>query len=290
MWVADGWTDFELIDAGNGEKLERWGAYILRRPDPQALWPAGGDARWDEARAVYRRSKSGGGEWAFAGSVPPSWEIGYRRLRLTVKPMQFKHTGVFPEQSVNWDWVADRLARRDARDGSARVLNVFAYTGASTVAAALAGATVCHVDAAKGMVALARQNAALSRVPGDRIRYIVDDAMKFIKREIRRGVRYDAVIMDPPAYGRGPGGELWRAETHLYGMVELCAELLSDRPLFFILNAYAAGITAASAGNILTMAVSGRFGGRVENAEMGVRSSSCGVVLPCGCCARWEPD
>jgi len=290
MWVADEWTDFELLDAGNGEKLERWGPYILRRPDPQAIWPADKNTReWSSADAVYRRSASGGGHWESDGNVPECWEIGYKRLRFKVRPMQFKHTGIFPEQAVNWDWIVDRLGEcKKRRAGAPGVLNLFAYTGASSVAAASAGASVCHVDAARGIVAKAKENVALSGIGNGGVRYIVDDVLKFVRRERRRNARYDAVIMDPPAYGRGPGGELWKAETHLYETVEICADLLADRPLFFIINAYAAGISASSIENILRAALCGKFGGRAESSEIGLPLSRRDMVLPCGCSARWE--
>ena len=306
MWVAGDWVDYELLGAGDGEKLERWGPYILRRPDPQAVWPAEktmSSQKWQTADAVYHRSKSGGGSWEYKRELPPIWEINYKGLRFGIKPMQFKHTGVFPEQAVNWDWIINKLNNhrdqrgqvsqsgqnsQSSRRADIRVLSLFAYTGAATIAAASAGALVCHVDAARGIVAMAKDNAARSLVPGDRIRYIVDDVMKFVRRELRRGTVYDAVIMDPPAYGRGPGGELWKAETHLYEIVELCAGLLEAPPLFFIINSYAAGIPASSVGNILKFAIGGRFGGAVECAEMGIRAADGNFVLPCGCCARWE--
>ena len=289
MWVAGDWTDFELLDAGFGEKLERWGPYILRRPDPQAVWPADkSKGLWPAADAVYIRSGNGGGGWECRGEMPAGWDIRYKQLRFRVKPMQFKHTGIFPEQAVNWDWMREMIAGR----GAVRVLSLFAYTGAATVAAAAAGASVCHVDAAKGMVAMAKENASLSGVPNGRIRYIVDDAVKFIRREIRRGSKYDAVVMDPPAYGRGPGGELWKSEIHLYEAINLCSQLLSNAPIFFVVNTYTTGISAASVENILRIAVKSRFGGRLECGELGlpVAAQPDGIVLPCGCCARWAPD
>jgi 23S rRNA (cytosine1962-C5)-methyltransferase len=291
IWVSGDWADYELLDAGYGEKLERWGRYVLRRPDPQAIWPAVKDApAWRAADAVYHRSASGGGSWEFINKLPPSWEINYGQLRFTIKPMQFKHTGLFPEQAVNWDWAIRKIISRKARPETARVLNLFAYTGGATVAAASVGADVCHVDAARGIVAIAKENALLSHIPDDKIRYIVDDVVKFARRETRRGSKYDAVIMDPPSYGRGPGGELWKAEDHLYDVVRLCTDLLNDPPLFFILNSYAAGISAAAAGNILHFAVTKRFGGLVECGELGIPAKSGAFSLPCGCCARWERD
>ena len=329
MKLSSNWSDYEIIASGNGEKLERWGSYILRRPDPQAVWPAEkGAGGWLNADAIYHRSASGGGNWEFLRKLPQSWEIAYRNLRFNITPMQFKHTGIFPEQAVNWDWMAGKLRGGDGAgsggsasggdgiggggseqacgdgiggggseqacgggggvSGGARVLNLFAYTGAATVAAASAGARVCHVDAARGMVAKAKENAALSGIAADRLRYIVDDVFKFTRREIRRGARYDAVVMDPPAYGRGPDGELWKAETHLYEIVELCAALLSETPLFFIVNSYSTGISAAAIENVLKIAVGGRFCGRTESGELGLPVTRGRFVLPCGCCARWE--
>jgi 23S rRNA (cytosine1962-C5)-methyltransferase len=300
MLLAGEWTDFELIDSGYGEKLERWGGYVLRRPDPQAIWPADkSGAKWRAADAVYHRSATGGGGWELLRDMPERWVVGYRSLRFYVQLMQFKHTGIFPEQAVNWDWAAARIAdaaaaRAAAGRGAVRLLNLFAYTGGATVAAAAAGAAVTHVDAARGMVAKAKDNAALSGIPRDRVRYIVDDAVKFVRREIKRGSRYDAVIMDPPAYGRGPGGELWKPERSLFELAELCVSALSDEPIFFLINAYAAGLSPASLGNILSVAVGdgrGKNGGRtgrVASGELGLASSLRGIALPCGCFARWE--
>ncbi|MDR3121055.1 MAG: class I SAM-dependent methyltransferase [Clostridiales bacterium] len=315
MLEAGEWKDYELLDAGFGEKLERWGAYILRRPDPQAVWPPDQKIReWERADAVYHRAESGGGRWAPNRALPEQWQVGYKHLNFSVQLMQFKHTGLFPEQAVNWDWAAERISGANAAagvfadtdasvaagantaagvfagaSGSARVrlLNLFAYTGAATVAAASAGAVVCHVDAARGMVAKAKDNAARSRVPFERTRYIVDDVLKFVRREIRRGNRYDAVIMDPPAYGRGPEGELWKAEEQLYALVDLCTEVLAERPLFFLINSYTTGLSAAAIGNILRVAVERRFGGQTESDELGLPIARRGIVLPCGCCGRW---
>ena len=289
IWIAGDWQDYALLDAGYGEKIERWGPFVLRRPDPQAVWPADKDAgHWLDADAFYHRSASGGGAWEFSRALPEKWAISYKRLRFNVKPMQFKHTGLFPEQAVNWDWIVDRLGSRRWRDGDKRVLNLFAYTGAATMAAASAGACVCHVDAARGMVQAAKENAGLSNIPHEKTRYIVDDVFKFVRREIRRGAEYDAIIMDPPAYGRGPGGELWKAEDHLSDIVELCAQLLSDDPLFFVINSYTTGTSATSIENILKVVVAGRFGGAAESGELGIPAMRGGIVLPCGCCARWE--
>ncbi|MDR1438658.1 MAG: class I SAM-dependent methyltransferase [Clostridiales bacterium] len=300
MILADGWKDFELIDSGGGEKLERWGAFVLRRPDPQAVWPADKScAQWRGADAVYHRSATGGGSWERLRAVPDRWPVGYRNLRFYVQLMQFKHTGVFPEQAANWDWAAPMIAAEAASRAKARpaaeaarapvrVLNLFAYTGGATAAAAAAGASVTHVDASRGMVLKAKDNQALSGVPHGRVRYIVDDAVKFVRREIRRGNRYDAVIMDPPAYGRGPGGELWKSETGLYDLAELCVSALSGEPLFFLINSYATGLSPSSIGNILSVAAGGRLGGRVECGEIGLMATERGIALPCGCFARWE--
>ena len=290
MWAARKWTDYELLDAGRGEKLERWGKYILRRPDPQAIWPANKNAgAWGAADAVYARSSGGGGRWDFNTQVPESWTIGYGVLRLRVKPMQFKHTGVFPEQAANWDWAAEKI--RASGKSDIKVLNLFAYTGAATAAAAAAGAAVCHVDAARGMLGMAKENAVLSSVPARNTRFIVDDVFKFVRRELRRGSRYDAIIMDPPAYGRGPDGELWKAEDQLSEIIDFCAGLLSEAPLFFLVSSYASGISAVSIENTLKVALKGKHGGRTESGELGLPVSSRkkdGIFLPCGCAARWE--
>ena len=230
MFIADGWKDYEVLDTGDGEKLERWGDIILRRPDPQAIWPKQQPDMWRRADAHYHRSTKGGGEWEFLRRLPERWQISYRDLRFYVRPTNFKHTGLFPEQAVNWDWMSGLIKQR----GSARVLNLFGYTGGATVACAKAGAEVCHVDAAKGMVLWARENRELSGVDETRVRWIIDDALKFVQREKRRGKTYDGLLMDPPSYGRGPGGEVWKLENELYGLVEECAGVLSDKPLFFL--------------------------------------------------------
>ena len=241
MYLADGWQDFEILDAGNGDKLERWGSFVLLRPDPQAVWPMGEH----KADAVYYRSQSGGGHWEFQRELPESWTIRYRGLTFIVRPTGFKHTGLFPEQAVNWDFMADRLAAwRKGRSEAPRVLNLFAYTGGATCACAKAGAQVVHVDAAKGMVAWAKDNAAASGLSDAPIRYMVDDCLKFVRREQRRGNRYEGILMDPPSYGRGPGGEMWKIETGLYELVSECAKLLSDDPCFFLINSYTTGAGA----------------------------------------------
>ena len=295
MLVAEGWQDYELLDTCFGEKLERWGKYILRRPDPQAIWPKGAEeALWGSADAVYHRSGRGGGYWEFSRDVPDKWTIKYEGLTFHIQPMQFKHTGLFPEQAVNWVWARDLIVRRlkRMRDrgqvGTTEVLNLFAYTGGATLAAVSAGARVCHVDASKGMVQRAKENMSASRLPSELTRYIVDDVRKFVKREIRRNRRYDAIVMDPPAYGRGPDGELWRVEEQLFDLVEMCAKLLSDEPLFMIISAYASALAPTAIKNLLSLTVESEIGGRVSCDEIGLESLAQGFVLPCGCCGRWE--
>ena len=285
MWISDNWQDYELLDASDGERLERWGKYILVRPDPQILWRgAAKHPAWKKADAVYRRSSSGGGAWK-QNKLPASWQIGYRDLTFIVKPMGFKHTGLFPEQAANWDWFAEKI-RRAGRP--VRVLNLFAYTGGATIAAAKAGASVVHVDAAKGMVAQARENARLSGLAEAPIRYIVDDCKKFVEREIKRGHKYEAIIMDPPSYGRGPSGEVWKIEDCVDELVTLSAKLLSDEPLFFLINSYTTGLSPLSMQYILDLRVKNRFGGVCTAGELGLPVTQSGGVLPAGASARWE--
>ena len=287
MWISDKWKDFELLDCSGGEKLERWGKYNLVRPDPQAIWETPkSDSRWSCRDARYRRSETGGGSWD-KGGLPESWQISYGELRFNVKPMNFKHTGLFPEQACNWDWAMEKI-RTAGRPVS--VLNLFAYTGAATVACAKAGATVCHVDAAKGMVAWAKENAVSSGLKDAPIRWIVDDCAKFVEREIRRGRRYDAIIMDPPSYGRGPGGEIWKLEDELYGLLTLCVNVLSDDPLFFMLNSYTTGLSAGCMQHMLGCTVGEKFGGRVEADEIGLPVGNGGLNLPCGSTAIWHRE
>lgn len=286
MLLADDWKDYELIDTGNGEKLERWGRYILRRPDPQVIWPASaGCELWQSADAVYNRSSSGGGEWNFSRQLPEKWVIKYKMLSFYVQPMGFKHTGLFPEQSINWNWIAGKINKASR---PVRVLNLFAYTGSLTIAAAQAGAEVCHVDAAKGMVIKAKQNLELSGLSEKPVRFIVDDALKFVQREIRRNSLYNAVVMDPPAFGRGPKGELWKIEDELYTLVKTAADVLSDDPLFFIINSYTTGLSAPVLENILQLCVKSRFKGRIKADDIGIPSSSGNIALPCGTTGRWE--
>ena len=284
MWIADKWEDYELLDASDGERLERWGKYVLRRPDPQIIWKNSATHKaWNKADATYKRSSSGGGGWS-KNTLPATWNISYGELTFCLKPMGFKHTGLFPEQAANWDWFSE-LIRNAHRP--IKVLNLFAYTGGATVAAAKAGASVVHVDAAKGMVAQAKENAALSGLADAPIRYIVDDCKKFVEREIRRGNKYDAVIMDPPSYGRGPSGEVWKIEDSVDELITLTSQLLSNDPLFFLVNSYTTGLSPAAMQYILGLKVVSRYGGRLESEELGLRVSATGLAIPGGASARW---
>ncbi|MCR4682788.1 MAG: class I SAM-dependent methyltransferase [Clostridiales bacterium] len=284
MWFPADWKDYELIDCDGGERLERWGSYILIRPDPQVIWSAGrSDPRWRKADGIYRRSSSGGGAWV-ESRLPEEWNIAYRDLMFRLKPMGFKHTGLFPEQAANWDWFSEIIR---AAGRPVRVLNLFAYTGGATVAAAAAGASVCHVDSAKGMVAHAKENARLSGLGDAPVRYIVDDCLKFVERELRRGNRYDGIIMDPPSYGRGPSGEVWKLEESADRLVSLCAGLLSDEPLFFLVSSYTAGLSPLAVRYILDRRVTDRFGGFSEAGELALRVTSTRGFLPCGSSVRW---
>ncbi|MCX7923624.1 MAG: class I SAM-dependent methyltransferase [Clostridia bacterium] len=286
MLLADDWKDYELIDTGNGEKLERWGDFILRRPDPQIIWPLKDESgAWKKADAYYHRSQSGGGGWDFKRKLPEKWTISYDKLSFYITPTGFKHTGLFPEQAVNWKWIIEKI--RSAKR-PIRVLNLFAYTGGATVASAYAGAEVCHVDAAKGMVAWAKENIALSGLADRPVRYIVDDVIKFVQREKRRERQYDAIIMDPPSYGRGPKGEVWKIEDELFGFVQECMEILSPEPLFFLINSYTTGFSPTVVGNILKMTVAQRYGGEISSGEVGIPSTSSKLILPCGIYGRWE--
>ena len=282
------WQDYELIDTLDGERLERWGDILLIRPDPQILWSGEKrDPRWGQAHARYQRSSSGGGRWTYYKKVPEVWKIRWEDLTFRLKTMGFKHTGIFPEQAVNWDFAMERI-RRAGRPIS--VLNLFGYTWAASVACAAAGASVCHVDAAKGMVAWGKENAKLSGLESAPIRWIVDDCGKFVEREIRRGRRYDAIIMDPPSYGRGPTGEVWKLEDNLYPFVELCAKVLSDQPLFVLINSYTTGLAPSVLTYILETVVSRRFGGRTDSQEIGLPVTETGLVLPCGATGRWQGE
>ena len=284
MWCSDKWQDYELLDASDGERLERWGKYILVRPDPQIIWK--GAARhhaWKQADGVYRRSTSGGGGWV-KHKMPETWDISYGDLKFRLKPMGFKHTGLFPEQATNWDWFSSLIKNANR---PIKVLNLFAYTGGATVAAAKAGASVVHVDASKGMVAMAKENAALSGLESAPIRYIVDDCKKFIEREIRRGNKYDGIIMDPPSYGRGPNGEVWKLEDNIDELIGLASQVLSREPLFFLINSYTTGLSPLTMSYILDLKVRSVYGGKVESGEIGLRVSQTGSVLPCGASTRW---
>ena len=284
MWCSDKWQDYELLDASDGERLERWGKYILVRPDPQIIWK--GAARhhaWKQADGVYRRSSSGGGGWV-KHKMPETWDISYGDLKFRLKPMGFKHTGLFPEQATNWDWFSSLIKNANR---PIKVLNLFAYTGGATVAAAKAGAAVVHVDASKGMVAMAKENAALSGLENAPIRYIVDDCKKFIEREIRRGNKYDGIIMDPPSYGRGPNGEVWKLEDNIDELIGLASQVLSHEPLFFLINSYTTGLSPLTMSYILDLKVRSVYGGKVEAGEIGLRVSQTGSVLPCGASTRW---
>ena len=287
MWKADQWKDYEVLDTSDGEKLERWGSFYLVRPDPQVIWSTPRqDPRWKRFDARYARSSTGGGHWS-AHHLPEHWCIRYRELTFQVKPMNFKHTGVFPEQAANWDFIDDQI-RRAGRPVS--VLNLFAYTGGATLAAAAAGASVCHVDASKGMVAWARENAAASGLSGAPIRWIIDDCAKFVEREIKRGRRYDAVIMDPPSYGRGPSGEIWKLEKDLFPFLKLVSGVLSDDPLFFIINSYTTGLAPSVLTCLLDSVVTPRFGGGTVSDELGLPVTDSGLVLPCGATGRWTRE
>lgn len=286
MRCTDKWLDYELLDASSGERLERWGDIILIRPDTQIIWNTPKtDYRWSKAHARYIRSNSGGGHWQYYKKMPEQWNIHCGELGFVIKPMGFKHTGVFPEQAVNWEYAAKLITLADR---PISVLNLFGYTGGATVACLKAGASVCHVDASKGMVSLAKENAALSGVADKPVRWIVDDCVKFVNREIRRGRRYDAVIMDPPSYGRGPGGEVWKLETELYPFLELCRQVLSENPLFFLLNSYTSGLSPAVMQYTLTSVLKNGLGGNVTADEIGLPVTSTGLVLPCGNTAIWE--
>ncbi len=285
MLLADKWTDYQLIDASDGQKLERWGDYYLVRPDPQAIWSYKTEKNlWSKAHACYHRSKAGGGAWEYRQKLPESWQIKYNSLTFNVKPMGFKHTGIFPEQASNWDFLIDKITSAGRH---IKVLNLFAYTGGATVACAYAGASVVHVDASKGMVSWAKENAASSGLADAPIRYIVDDCVKFAQREIRRGNKYDVIIMDPPTYGRGPKGELWRFEDELFPLVSECVSLLSDKPLLFIVNSYTTGISHTVVSNVLSYLIQYKFGGKLVSDELGLPMSSSLLTLPCGYTTRW---
>ena len=285
MIIANNWKDYEILDMANGEKLERWGKYYLIRPDPQIIWKDKTfPNKWNIANAKYKRSKTGGGSWEYKTKLPDAWQIKYKNLTFNIKPMGFKHTGLFPEQAVNWDWMIDKIknAKREIK-----VLNLFAYTGGATVACLSAGASVCHVDSSKGMVTWAKENVNSSGLKDAKIRYIVDDVVKFVQREIRRGNKYDAIIMDPPSYGRGTSGEVWQFENNISDLVKVCTEVLSDNPLFFLINSYTTGISAEVLANILKINLKVHKG-KISAGEIGLPMKNSNLVLPCGIFSRWE--
>jgi len=283
MWIADNWKDYEVLDTSNGEKLERWDKYLLVRPDPQVIWNTPKtNLGWTKMNGHYHRSFSGGGEWEFF-NLPEQWCVNYGSLKFNLKPFSFKHTGLFPEQATNWDWFSALI--RNA--SSAKVLNLFAYTGGATLAAAAAGAQVTHVDASKGMVNWAKENAKSSGLENAPIRWLVDDCVKFVEREIRRGSQYDAIIMDPPSYGRGPKGEIWKIEDSIFPFIELCAKILSNKPLFFLINSYTTGLQPAVLSYMLNTAIVKKFGGTVLSDEVGLPVKDTGLILPCGASGRY---
>ncbi len=285
MWLAEDWKDYEIIDCSDGEKLERWGGYVLIRPDPQVIWNTPKENKlWRKPNAHYHRSKSGGGSWEFT-DLPQQWQIGYKGLRFNLKPFAFKHTGLFPEQAVNWDWFGGKI--KDA-GRPVKVLNLFAYTGGATLAAASAGALVTHVDASKGMVTWARENAVSSGLGEAQIRWLVDDCVKFVQREIRRGNKYDGIIMDPPSYGRGPKGETWKLEENIFEFIKLCSELLSDNPIFFLVNSYTTGLAPSVLTYMIEETVGKKFKGHTESQEIGLSVKKTGLALPCGASGRWS--
>ena len=285
MYFSENWKEYELLDASDGERLERWGKYILVRPDPQIIWKnSRSHPLWKKADGIYRRSSGGGGGWV-KSRMPEQWTVGYGDLNFRIKPMGFKHTGLFPEQAANWDWFSGLIKNADR---PIKVLNLFAYTGGATMAAAKAGAQVVHVDASKGMVAMAKENAQLCGLADAPIRYIVDDCKKFVEREIRRGNKYDGIIMDPPSYGRGPNGEVWKLEDNIDELITLVSQVLSDEPLFFLVNSYTTGLSPMTMGYIVDLKVSSRYGGYTEAGELGLKVSQSGLVLPCGASTRWQ--
>lgn len=294
MKVANNWKDYEILDMANGEKLERWNNIYLVRPDPQIIWnDKQYPEKWKQANARYNRSSTGGGHWDYKKRLPDSWQIKYNNLTFNIKPMGFKHTGIFPEQAVNWDWMMDKIQNEiKTTNREVKVLNLFAYTGGATVACLYAGASVCHVDSSKGMVAWAKENVVSSRLQERPVRYIVDDVVKFVQREIRRGNKYDAIIMDPPSYGRGANGEVWKFEENLPMLIEICMQVLSDNPLFFLINSYTTGTSSMVLENLLKMNMRKKYGKRAddgifENGEVGLPMTDSDFILPCGIYSKW---
>lgn len=294
MKVANNWKDYEILDMANGEKLERWNNIYLVRPDPQIIWnDKQYPEKWKQANARYNRSSTGGGHWDYKKRLPDSWQIKYKNLTFNIKPMGFKHTGIFPEQAVNWDWMMDKIQNEiKTTNREVKVLNLFAYTGGATVACLYAGASVCHVDSSKGMVAWAKENVVSSRLQERPVRYIVDDVVKFVQREIRRGNKYDAIIMDPPSYGRGTNGEVWKFEENLPMLIEICMQVLSDDPVFFLINSYTTGTSSMVLENLLKMNMRKKYGKRAdngifENGEVGLPMTDSDFILPCGIYSKW---
>ena len=284
MELANNWQDYEILDMANGEKLERWGDIILIRPDPQIIWNKKSfPNKWKQANAKYNRSKTGGGSWEYNTNIPKVWKVKYKDLTFNIKPMGFKHTGLFPEQAVNWEWMINKIKKANRE---INVLNLFAYTGGATVACLSAGASVCHVDSSKGMVSWAKENVISSGLEKRPVRYIIDDVIKFVQREIRRGRKYDAIIMDPPSYGRGANGEVWQFENNIYELVELCTKVLSNKPLFFLINSYTTGISSKVLENILRLNIKNK--GNLSSGEIGIPMKDSKLVLPCGIYGRWE--
>ena len=285
MNIANEWKDYEIIDMASGEKLERWGNIKLIRPDPQIIWKNKSfPSEWKSANARYNRSNTGGGAWEYSKRLPESWQVKYKNLTFNIKPMGFKHTGLFPEQAVNWDWMINKI-KQSKRD--IKVLNLFAYTGGATVACLSAGASVCHVDSSKGMTTWAKENVESSGLREKAVRFIIDDVIKFVQREIRRGNKYDAIIMDPPSYGRGKNGEVWQFENNIADLVELCTQVLSDDPLFFLINSYTTGISSKVLANLLELNMK-RYNGKITSGEIGLPMKNSKLVLPCGIYGRWE--
>ncbi len=284
MNLASDWNDYQILDMANGEKLEKWNNITLVRPDPQIIWKQKTyPGKWKKADAKYSRSNTGGGAWNYNKKLPSAWQVKYKDLVFNIKPMGFKHTGLFPEQAVNWDWMINKIK---STNKEIKVLNLFAYTGGATVACLSAGASVCHVDSSKGMVSWAKENVTSSGLQDRKVRYIVDDVVKFVNREIRRGNKYDAIIMDPPSYGRGTNGEVWKFEDNIYDLVELCSKVLTDKPLFFLINSYTTGISSMVLENILKLNIHTK--GKFSNGEIGIPMQNSNLVLPCGIYGRWE--
>ena len=288
MRISNEWVDYECIDAGNGEKLERWGNVILRRPDPQAMWYTDDYSKWKKVDGFYHRSKSGGGNWEFFSKLDDFWTIDYKGLTFKVSPTGFKHTGLFPEQAVNWDFMMDKIKKSNRK---IKVLNLFSYTGGATMACSKAGADVVQVDASKGMTEWAKENMRLSHLENNSIRFIVDDCLKFVQREARRGNKYDAIVMDPPSYGRGPNKEVWKFEENIYKLIEACIEILSDKPLFFLINSYTTGVSSIVLENILKTTVLKKYpDGIVDSGDIGLPITNNNLVLPCGIYGRYQSN